>query len=25
VRTHFDNQFKGTISAADVKALRRPH
>jgi mono/diheme cytochrome c family protein len=25
VRTHFGNQFKGTISAADVKALRRPH
>ncbi len=24
VRTHFGNQFKGTISAADVKALRRP-
>ena len=25
VRTHFGNQFKGTISAAEVKALRRPH
>ena len=25
VRTHFDNHFKGTISAAEVKALRRPH
>jgi mono/diheme cytochrome c family protein len=25
VRTHFGNHFKGTISAADVKALRRPH
>jgi mono/diheme cytochrome c family protein len=25
VRTHFGNQFKGTISAAQVKALRRPH
>jgi mono/diheme cytochrome c family protein len=25
VRTHFGNQFKGTINAADVKALRRPH
>jgi mono/diheme cytochrome c family protein len=24
VRTHFGNHFKGTISAADVKALRRP-
>jgi mono/diheme cytochrome c family protein len=25
VRTHFGNHFKGTISAAEVKALRRPH
>jgi mono/diheme cytochrome c family protein len=25
VRTHFGNHFKGTLSAADVKALRRPH
>jgi mono/diheme cytochrome c family protein len=25
VRTHFGNQFKGTISAAEVKLLRRPH
>jgi mono/diheme cytochrome c family protein len=25
VRTHFGNRFKGTISAAEVKALRRPH
>jgi mono/diheme cytochrome c family protein len=25
VRTHFGNQFKGTISAAEVKALRHPH
>jgi mono/diheme cytochrome c family protein len=25
VRTHFGNQFKGTISAAEVKALRRRH
>jgi mono/diheme cytochrome c family protein len=25
VRTHFGNQFKGTISVAEVKALRRPH
>jgi len=24
VRTHFGNHFKGTISAAQVKALRRP-
>ncbi len=24
VRTHFGNRFKGTISAAEVKALRRP-
>jgi mono/diheme cytochrome c family protein len=25
VRTHFGNQFKGTIRAAEVKALRHPH
>lgn len=25
VRTHFGNHFKGAISAAEVKALRRPH
>ena len=25
VRTHLGNHFKGTISAAEVKALRRPH
>jgi mono/diheme cytochrome c family protein len=25
VRTHFGNHFTGTISAAQVKALRRPH
>ena len=25
VRTHFGNHLKGTISAAEVKALRRPH
>jgi mono/diheme cytochrome c family protein len=25
VRTHFGNRFQGTISAAEVKALRRPH
>jgi mono/diheme cytochrome c family protein len=25
VRTHFGNRFKGTIGAAEVKALRRPH
>jgi mono/diheme cytochrome c family protein len=25
VRAHFGNHFKGTISAAEVKALRRPH
>jgi len=25
VRAHFGNHFRGTISAAEVKALRRPH
>ena len=25
VRSNFGNHFKGTISAAEVKALRRPH